>query len=357
MKTVFLKLGILFLISIIPVAFYNYTFDPYGIFTDTSLGLGYEPGYEPNQHYAKMRHLINDDHSWDSYLFGSSRVGKIDPSLISGGKYYNMNYSEGVPGEHLEDIKMLLEKGFTLKNVMIGLDNSSYSISPEEHVDQIMRHGYERTFIKRLPFQIKYLCSAPRFSIMKYIQQTMDDTMIVFDILGNGMQRLERVDEKIERNIEDHIKSERFQATGKVTFDKVSEDRHMQMMEDTLRNISEIVRLSKEHGFNLYVFINPVHKLYYLQHNPEFFLMFKEKLAGVTQYWDFSGLNAITTNNYYYYETSHYRMLVGHMIICRIIGCSDVSLPEDFGVLITPENVSYHIAEQKKELDRAGRDM
>ncbi|MDH4101470.1 MAG: hypothetical protein OEV28_12955, partial [Nitrospirota bacterium] len=190
MKTVFLKLGILFLISIIPVAFYNYTFDPYGIFTDTSLGLGYEPGYEPNQHYAKMRHLINDDHSWDSYLFGSSRVGKIDPSLISGGKYYNMNYSEGVPGEHLEDIKMLLEKGFTLKNVMIGLDNSSYSISPEEHVDQIMRHGYERTFIKRLPFQIKYLCSAPRFSIMKYIQQTMDDTMIVFDILGNGMQRL-----------------------------------------------------------------------------------------------------------------------------------------------------------------------
>ncbi|MEW6599514.1 MAG: hypothetical protein AB1499_00945 [Nitrospirota bacterium] len=350
MKLVFLKLSLLFLISIMPAAFYNYLFDPFGIFNDTSLTLGYEPGYEPNQHYAKMRHLINDNQPWDSYLFGSSRVGKIDPGLISGGTYYNMNYSEGVPREHLADIKILLEKGLPVKNVMIGIDNSSYSINPKDHDSQIMRHGYDASFLKRILFQIKYLCSAPRFGIMKYIRQTMDDSIIVFDILGNGMQRLERVDDNIERNIDDHVSSPRFQSLGRVPFDEISEEYHMQLMEDTLRDISEIARLSREKGFNLYVFINPIHKLYYMQHNPELFLVFKEKLAGIVDYWDFSGFNSVTTNNYYYYETSHYRRLTGSMITCRITDCTRVTVPPDFGVFITAENVSWYIAKQKKEL-------
>jgi hypothetical protein len=333
-----------------PVALYNYVFDPYGIFNDTSLDLGYEHGYEPNQHYAKMRHLINNDHSWDSYLFGSSRVGKIDPDLISGGNYYNMSYSEGVPGEHLADIKILLEKGLPLKNVMIGIDNSSYTISPEDHDGQIMRHAYDSSFIKRLPFQIKYLCSVPRFSIIKYIRQTMDDSMVVFDILGNGMQRLEKVDENIEKNIAEHVKGARFQALDKGPFDNVSEDNYLQLMGNALRDIAEIVSLSKKHRFNLYIFINPIHKLYYVQHNPYVFLMFKEKLAGIIYYWDFSGFNSVTTDNYFYYETSHYRPLVGGMITCRITGCDNVEVPDDFGVFIDGDNVSGFIGKQKEEL-------
>jgi len=199
-------------------------------------------------------------------------------------------------------------------------------------------------------FRLTVILFLPRFSIMKYIKQTMDDTMIVFDILGNGMQRLDRVDEKIEKNVEAHVKSRRFQAPGKVSFDKVSQNHHMQLMEETLRNIAEIVRLSEEHGFNLYIFINPIHRMYYLQHSPELFLMFKEKLAGITDYWDFSGFNSITTNNYYYYETSHYRPLVGHMVTCRITGCANIKVPADFGVLITSDNVSGFIAKKKEEL-------
>lgn len=350
MKLVFLKLSILFLISILPAAIYNYVFDPYGIFNNTSLSLGYEPGYEPNQHYAKMRHLINAHHPWDSYLFGSSRVGKIDPGLISGGTYYNMNYSEGVPGEHLADIKILIEKGLPVKNVIIGIDNSSYAISPEDHIDQIMRHGYDSSFFKRLPFQIKYLCSVPRLSIVKYIRQTQDDSMIVFDILGNGMQRLEKVDENIEKNIEKHMNDARFQTLGKGPFDNVPADDYIQLMEDTLRDIAEIVRLSREHGFKLYVFINPIHNLYYRLHNPGLFLVFKERLAGIVNYWDFSGFNSVTTSNYYYYETSHYRQLTGSMITCRITDCSSIDVPADFGVFVTSENVSGYIARQKEEL-------
>ena len=121
-------------------------------------------------------------------------------------------------------------------------------------------------------------------------------------------------------------------------------------MDDMLSDIAEIVELSEKHNFNAYFFINPTHIIYYLQGNPYHFLLLKEKLAQVTDYWDFSGFNSITTNNYYYYETSHYRTMVGGLIICKMNDCTDKEVPEDFGVYITKENVGRHIKEQKEEL-------
>ncbi len=350
MKKLFLKLIIISLMSIIPLASYNYIIDPYGIFHNSSLNLWYEPGYEPNQHYAKMRHLINDKHSWDSYLFGSSRVGKINPDVIPNGHYYNMNYSEGILGEHLDDIKVLLKKGISVKNVIIGLDNDSYTIRPEDHRGQILRHSYDISDFKRILFQIKYLFFGLRDNSGRHAIPKKDAFLINFNIMGNGLQNLEKVDQNIERDSELHIRNIRFHKANIIPFDKASEDYYMKLMEDTIKNITEIIKLSREYHFNLHFFINPTHKLFYLRANPYHFLLFKEKLAQVTDYWDFSGFNTITTNNYYYYETSHYRTIVGDLIICRMINCTNLNVPKDFGVFITKQNVSQHIQKQKDEL-------
>ncbi len=336
--------------SVSTLVFFNYLVDPYGIFHNSSLDLGFEPGYEPNQHYARMRHLVNDECSWDSYLFGSSRVGKINPDLIPDGNYYNMNYSEGIPGEHLADIKIMLQKGLPVKNVMIGLDNTSYLIDPEDHRGQILRHPYEVSFFKRVFFQIKYLFFAPRISIGRYMRFKKNEPVITFGILGNGMQNLEKIDAKIESNIERHINDKRFRKANNIPFDKESEHEYMNLMGSAIRDIADIVALSKKHDFNVYFFINPTYVKYYLQGNPYHFLIFKQKLADVTGYWDFSGLNSITTSNYNYYETSHYRAMVGDLIICKMTGCADPKVPIDFGVFVTKGNVGRHIEEQKDSL-------
>jgi hypothetical protein len=350
MKQIYFKLIILFIIGIIPVAFFNYRVDPYGIFNYLNVDLWYEPGCEPNQHYAKMRHLINDKHSWDSYLFGSSRAGKINPTLIPGGSYYNMNYSEGLPGEHLEDIEVLLENRIPIKNVIIGLDNFSYTMRPEDHSDQIMRHQYDAIALKRIVFLIKYLCSAPQLNIIKNTGHAPSESSINFNIYGNGMQKLDKIDSKIEENIDHHFKSERFIKANNIPFDKVSEDKYMKIMDDTIKDIIAIIELSKKYHINLYFFINPTHNKFYLQGNPYHFLKFKEKLAQITNYWDFSGFNTVTTNNYYYYETSHYRPIAGDLIICRMFNCSNLKVPDDFGVFVNKENINTHIKKQKDEL-------
>ncbi len=351
MKLIYFKLIVLFFIAIIPVALFNYLIDPYGIFNNLKLDLWYAPGYEPNQHYAKMRYLINDKHSWDSYLFGSSRVGKINPATIPDGTYYNMNYSEGIPGEHLADIVALLKNRIPVKNVIISLDNFSYTIRPEDHTNQIMRHPYDSSAFKRIVFLIKYLCSIPQINNIKNTSHVPNNLSINFNIYGNGMQKLDMIDRNIEKDIDHHLRSERFLKANNIPFDRSSQDKYVKIMDDAIKDIIEIKELSDKYHFNLIFFINPTHNKFYVQGNPYHFLLFKEKLAQIANYWDFSGFNAITTNNYYWYETSHYRTVVGDLITCRIFNCPNIYVPEDFGVFVTRETFESHIKKQKDELN------
>lgn len=80
--------------------------------------------------------------------------------------------------------------------------------------------------------------------------------------------------------------------------------------------------------------------------------------------YDFSGFNSITTEAIpqvtqlrqmrHYWETSHYRVHVGRMILARMFDtppAPDAAIPDDFGVELTPAGVAAHIAAQ-----RAGRE-
>lgn len=118
-------------------------------------------------------------------------------------------------------------------------------------------------------------------------------------------------------------------------------------MEQALRDLRDIRQLADRHGIDLIFFIHPIHVVTYLDNNLEEFDEFKRRLARITAYYDFSGVNEITTNNYYYYETSHYRPIVGDMILARLFpesagNCRSAPMP--FGVQVTSDNVESHLA-------------
>lgn len=76
--------------------------------------------------------------------------------------------------------------------------------------------------------------------------------------------------------------------------------------------------------------------------------------------FDFSGFNSITTeaipqasgsyDMMYYWETSHYRVNVGEMVLNRMFGRGD-GVPADFGVELTPAAVAAHLAGQRAARD------
>lgn len=71
-----LKIFVLILIGI----FFNFYIDSYGIFKKN---LNYQI-LEPNKNYLKTKYIIENINKYDSFIFGSSRVGNIPTEIIKG---------------------------------------------------------------------------------------------------------------------------------------------------------------------------------------------------------------------------------------------------------------------------------
>jgi len=143
---------------------YNFILDPYGVLR----GNMDKQMFEPNLRYLKMKYVLNHPHKYNSFLFGSSRVAKIDPRLITDhNNWYNFYYAEGLPVEHLKNIKTLLDNDIEVNRVLIGLDNISYLIDPERNKSVLNRKHYENRFT---PY-VNYMFLWPSPKVYKKIKK------------------------------------------------------------------------------------------------------------------------------------------------------------------------------------------
>lgn len=321
----------------------NYTVDAYGIHrTDFT-----KQQQEPNKNYLKIKFLLANKDKYDSFLFGSSRVTGIDVKKIGIGRFYNMTYSEGLPQEHLNNVRFLLKNGVRMKTIMIGLDDFSYRVDPRTHLNDLLRQPYPDISGKSwLTFYADYYANLKSFTNLlknsfrawrgrKEAQARTEDEKIIFhDIYDSGRVLCSNCDDEIERDPEAHRKDPKFEKPFHYDGDNLA---------GALAALRELAGLAKREKIRLILFINPIHRTTYLDTDLPLFFRFKRGLADIADYYDFSGLNTITTDNYYYHETSHYREMVGDMMLKRMFGIPDVPIPSDFGVLVTERNVQEHL--------------
>ena len=125
-------------------------------------------------------------------------------------------------------------------------------------------------------------------------------------------------------------------------------------IDTALKHIREISGICRENNTELILFTNPMHRITYLASvRDKDYFKFLEGLAEISDFWNFSSLNDITTNNVNYHETSHYRANVGDMIINVI--CNGKSYPElnaqGFGVKVTRENAKDFISMLRRQIE------
>ncbi|MBR6679075.1 MAG: hypothetical protein IKL58_01960, partial [Phascolarctobacterium sp.] len=89
----------------------------------------------------------------------------------------------------------------------------------------------------------------------------------------------------------------------------------------------------------------------YLRNDIRLFNNFKREVSYVTDCYDFCDINFITKNNYFWYETSHPRYFTGEYIVNRICNKNLERVPDDFGKLVTKDNVEQYLAEKIVERD------
>lgn len=323
-KYVYRLVGIL-LVTLIITMGWNYIFDTSGLLNrDFS-----SKRLEPNQHFVKVRYILTEPKKYNAFCFGSSRVGNIDLTRIDNGlHYYNMTYSEGLPAEWLSDLQFFIKQGVEVKQVMIGLDDFSLRVNPESHKGQWLRIPYKE---HNLTTYFAYLLKKPEKP------SSIGDKGSIFDIYGTGRPLHPEADEAIEADIEKHLKDDKFTKPTVYRGNRIKE---------TIAELEALKVLCAENNIELLVFINPINAVTYRDTNMQEFNAFKRQLAQITDYYDFSGLNEITTNNYYYYETSHYRPMVGDMIVNRLFNKGNA----DFGAYVTKDNVEEHLQKLEAQL-------
>ncbi len=297
--------------------------DPYNIFHWRHIR---NNGVEPNKSYVKMQNVVHNPEKFDSFFFGSSRAGFFDVAKMTDGTYYNMAYSEGLPAEHLKNLKEMKAKGIRIQNVLLSVDDISFFVDPAMHGDQLYRKQYPMTgkLDEKLGFYLAYLDPITLKESISVIREHVDSDP------GYG---------------------ERLLATGSENLEIVPEFNYELMIpawpdyyaarEESLDDIAAIVDFCAENGINLRVFTNPVNAVTYQKDVENGYLDFLRKLAEVTPYWNFSGYNDLTMNMDLYYETSHFCPAVADSVLdCIYNGnCDETLLSQGCGVYVTEENV------------------
>lgn len=323
-------LWIFLLMVVVPVAI-----DPYNVFHVENIR---DNGIEPNKNFLKTEYVIRHPDRFDAFLFGSSRVSSIHSDRIEGYRCYNMTYSEGVPKEHLENLQVMLEHGVRPKMVLVGVDSISYMIDPAIHEENRLRCPYPMTREEKKEFYLQYL--EPIMAVESLKTTYFEPRVVAYD------QKIYDVGWTLDYGVESHTDWSQAEADWTVQY----ANRTPQALEE----IRQLKELCDANSIELVIFTNPMHVLTYEKAVENGYRDFLSGLAQVTDFYNFSGINDITTNNDNYLETSHYMPQVGdRMLDVMFKGQADERLLEQgFGYRVTCGNCEEFL---RKYVDGAGQ--
>ena len=284
-----------------------------------------------------MKYLLDNKEMprYDSYLWGSSRVMKTD-TFIASKSTYNMGSSIGLVDNCLHDLQLLLKEGIPVKVVYLGIDDFTYNADYQGLQTALYRRLYEADEWKNYQYYAELLFSLRTIpngiSLMNH--KWVKNEGIAKNAIGyNGMYIVpERIEQEIEERPEQYVQLEKFR---RPTINGSGSER----LWSCLSKIKEIAQICRENHIKFVPFFNPQHMTTYLADDMELMNRFKKELAKISPFWDFSGVNYVTTNNYFWYETSHPRAFICDKILDMVSGQNQMAWVPDFGVYVTPENV------------------
>ena len=296
--------------------------DPFNVFHYKNIR---NYGVEPNKNYIKTKYIINNPNKYNGFLFGSSRVGSVHVDKIKDRHLYNMVYSAGTPQEHLKTLRTFLDEGVSMDIVYMGVDSSSYTEDPSRHINQPLRCPYQYLAGNPIKFTELYVSISLVTESIEYLGREMHAYDVFYDY---GWW----FDYDVSTSYD---WSQVTPLIGEV-------DR----LEETLREIQEVKDICAERDIELIIFTNPMFEVTYEASVERDYLEFLDRLADITDYYNFSGINDITVNTENFIDNSHYNAYVGDMIIDAIVNNSvDEGLyNQGFGWYVTSENVGALLA-------------
>lgn len=319
----------------------NIAVDPFYIFK-TPIIHGFneiKPDLKKQERLTKVLEYKLNKNNINAIFFGSSRVDySIDASYykhIAGQNAFNFGIKATGITETANYIKYIVKKDSKLKNIYVGVDFFGFGTPVYESKKDSDNLYYSSSISLNELATVLISQDALMSSIttlMYNIKQNYD-----IDFNFNGLKR-----EKNDANAYDDAMYEMGLYINKDVFYK-----HFRLCEKRFDALREIKKICKENKLNVIFFVNPINvaqlQAIKATNNLENYRLWKEKIADITPFYDFSGYNFITTeslskNMKYYFDSNHYKEITGNLIVKTLF----TKKPDKFGVLINTNNVKKY---------------
>ena len=318
----------------------NVIVDPFGVFGDPIFDW-YDFNMTNNPRAAKIAYLDKHHGEYDSYIIGSSKTGALSVPLLNeyfDGKFYNMLMYGGDLYD-VETTAMYIIEAYDPKNIIIniGLEETyKYNLAKTD-INSYMH--YKLTGENPIIFYSKYA-----FANLNYAKDKVE--------LYGKRGHLPGYNESFEASSGTYIPTieDEILVKGSISeyveqnpgFNETYSMLRMSTIDEVVGGIAKIKAACDERGINFKLIASPVYANEVRIYEKEDLVYYWQRLAEVTDFWDFSGFSPISYDPRYFYNPYHFRLSAGDMALAFIAGDTSVYIPEGFGHYTTRDNVKEH---------------
>ncbi len=325
--------GTVLLLAVLVMGF-NFWTDPFGAFGDHFFQWwSYDETMNPR--VAKISYLDQHHDQYDSYIIGASSSSSFPTEQLNtyfDASFYNL-VMYGADMLDVEQTCQYLVDHYTVKNLVVSVYIHNAQVYHVEQDPLTYNLHWKVDGSSPLLFYAKYLLSNPRNGWTK-LQRLQTDPYLqqsyrVFDQQTGAYDKSRRDVEPIG-DLESYLAKSSYAVFS--NYPEGSAD--LPYLDDCMQSIARIRDLCRERGVNLTVVCPPMYYAYLEYYSPEDQAAFRDALAEVTPYWDFT-LSSASYEPRYFYDDTHFRNCLGEMALARMFGDSSVYVPEDFGEYVS----------------------
>ena len=307
--------------SILPIT--NYILDPSRV-----LHHDYKTQYakfHPHKLFLKVDYLLENKEKFDTLVYGSSRGRFVDVQNISKNAY-NMSHGFGTVTTYLHTLKILLDNGFRVKNVWIGINDFDIW---KEHRPNLHRLINKNNFFLDIPIYSHWL--------FRFLPESVKILKNDYPLLPT--QEITNTHSKIlhARQGEKSIQGRKNRNIPPATLGYTGTFR----VDNAIEEVAQIKALCDDYNINLTVWFYPIYYKTYLAYNQNKIEDFKYKLAKVTNFHDFYSFDALSQNENNWFEGSHFTPTTADYMIKSI---------QENKFLVTSQTIDARIKQTRENL-------
>jgi hypothetical protein len=305
-----------------------------------------------NERYNKIEYLEKNFKKYNSYLIGGSRIGVIRPEAVNkyidSSSFYNL-FTDVCRLNESELLVKYISENYSVKNIILQL--SLYDI--DTSTTRLPFH-YKITGESKFSFFLKYLLAFDVPVKIEYLKLLLKNKHSL------SLQPTNCDGTWDYQQLEDSIASFKTQYYANPLKFPLRKKRYGMLTElnSKMKHLAAVVDICNKRNIRLIVCFLPENHILLDLYQVNSYLKFIKAVSQVTDFWNFSGYNTITVDNYNYYEMIHFRSFIGDMMMARIFNDTSVKVPDDFGHYVTKANADEHIAylrENIAEWDNRGK--